>query len=92
MGTEPTLGEVVADDENRTVHIRLNIAHPAIRAAAFTCDEEMLNCFLAEVIVLGAAQRYKEDGDWPWPHDDWPDFVMQCDRLASKIRHLQNVQ
>ena len=80
------------DPPKREIRIRLNAAHPGIRAAALSLDHEALNCYVAEMCLLGIGQVQVESGDYPWPHSDWPEFLAACDSLGRNIRSLGKVQ
>ena len=88
---EETLGVLGFDPSQREIHIRFNAAHPGICAAALSLNQETLNCYLAEMCLLGVEQLRRETGDYPWPHDHWPEFLMVCDFLGRNIRSLPTV-
>ena len=70
---ERTIGVFEFDPFKREIRIRFNAAHPGICAAALSLDQETLNCYVAEMCLLGVEQVRRETGDYPWPHDDWPE-------------------
>ena len=70
----------------------MNVGHPAIRAAALSADHAMLNCYIAELCLMGVNQIRRDSGDWPWPHEDWPEFAAACDGIGRNTRDLDKVQ
>jgi hypothetical protein len=88
---ERTIGVFEFDPPKREIRIRFNAAHPGICAAVLSLDQETLNCYVAEMCLLGVERVRRETGDYPWPHDDWPEFLTVCDFLGRNIRSLPAV-
>lgn len=83
-----TLGTVRFSSDTHTIDVCLNVGYPGIRAAAISLDQQSLNCYISEMCQMGANQIRCESGAWPWPHEDWPEFVAACDSLGRNIRDL----
>src|SRR5262252_5627810 len=77
-----TLGTTTTNVDNRSIHIRLNVSHPGIRAAALSRDHHLLNCYVAEMTFMTLIGFHEKNGEFPWPHDEWPEFLTACNHLG----------
>jgi hypothetical protein len=81
-----TLGTAQFSSDAHTIDVCLNVGHPGISAAAISLDQQTLNYYISEMCQMGANQICCESGAWPWPHEDWHEFVAACDSLGRNIR------
>ena len=87
-----TLGATAFFQKTRRIEVRMNVGHPAIRAAALSADHAMLNCYIAELCLMGVNQIRRDSGDWPWPHESWPEFSCRLRATASGAIHVTSIR
>ena len=88
IADKSTPGSCSFDPKNREIAIELNVRHQPINEAMWAGDQKKLEGFMAVICLLAVRQTREETGDWPWPHDNWPQVMIAWESLDHSIREL----
>lgn len=89
---EGTLGTTEIHASKHEIHVRMNVSHPGIRAAALARDHDLLTAYEAEMTWMAITAYRRETGQFPWPHEEWPEYMEACRRLGEPTHDLDKIQ
>ena len=81
-----TPGNCIFYPKNREISVELNVRHRHINEAMWAGDQKTLEGFIASICLFAVLQIREQKGEWPWPHDNWPQVMIAWESLDHSIR------